>query len=254
MLNRIKNRIKQFVRNEIVDVIKANSLAVRYNDAFQGYRGLYEGKDIYIVGCGPTEKYFNPIIDENRVYIGVNRAYLDNKYSFNYLFAQDQMEEGMSGFLTYRDSECVKFLAIIPHEEADYRISDCCSSMKTAIRYALAGKRMGKIPMDISVEPVADLCGTVFSALQFALFTNPRRIYLIGFDCSEGNSFKKTNASYNYQLDGWLSIKKHLESLKKQDLVVSVNPIGLKGYFNDVYTRNFVSENEFDTTEYSLYE
>ncbi len=243
MFSKLKKRIKRVINNEIVDVIKANSLAVRYNSVFQDYRGLCEGKDIYIVGCGPSVKYYHPTADKNSVYVGVNRAYKDNRFSFDFIFAQDQMEEGMSEFLTYRDTDCIKFLAIIPHEDAEYRVSECNSHMKQAIRYALAGKRMGNIPLDITVEPLADLCGTVFSALQFAMLTNPRHIYLIGFDCSEGNSFKTNNESYYYQLEGWKKIKEFVSSYKQQDIVISINPIGLKGMFVDRYTHGFANDN-----------
>lgn len=250
----IKNRIKNSIRKRIIDVIQANSLAIRYNDVFQEYRGIYEGKDIYIIGCGPTERFFNPIINSESIYIGINRAYKDERIPFDFLFAQDQMKEGMKDFLNYRESDCTKFLAIIPHEDAEYRICDCNIAMKKTIRYALAGERMGNIPLDISVEPLADLCGTVFSALQFALFTNPKHIFLVGFDCTEGNEFKNSSMSYNYQLEGWKSIKKYIETFKSPDLVISINPIGLKGFFNDVYTTEFVNENGMDKNKYTVIE
>lgn len=254
MFNKLKTTIRRLINHEIIDVIKANDLAIRYNNIFQDYRGLYEGKDVFIVGCGPSEKYFNPTLDENRIYIGINRAFRDNRFSFDYLFAQDQMEEGMGEFLSYRDSCCTKFLAIIPHEDADFRISDCNSNMRKSLRYALAGKRMGSIPVDITVEPIADLCGTVFSAIQFALFTNPKHIYLIGFDCSEGNSFKKSSANYDYQLEGWHRIKCFIDAHKRKDIIISINPIGLKGMFNDMYTEEFLSDKGMTSADYRVFE
>ena len=246
MFKRLKNKIRRLINKEIIDVVWANSLAVHYNTSFQEYRGIYEGKDIYIVGCGPTAKFYMPKEDNESIYIGVNRAFKDDRFSFDYLFAQDQMEEGMADFLSYRNESCVKFIAIIPHEDCDFKVTDSSSLMKESVRYVLAGKRMGNIPSDISVEPVADLCGTVFSALQFALFTNPRRIFLVGFDCSTGNTMKNSKENYNYQLKGWNMIKSHLVSTKRNNTIVSINPVGLKDVFQDMYTREYLSLNGLD--------
>ena len=94
----------------------------------------------------------------------------------------------------------------------------------------------------------------MFSAVQFALFTNPDHIYLVGFDCSEGNTYNKSSNSYNYQLEGWHKIKDHIQLLKKDNLLISVNPIGLKGLFNEVYTLGFANEMNADVNDCQLYD
>ena len=94
---------------------------------------------------------------------------------------------------------------------------------------------MKTVPIDISLEPFADLRGTVFSALQFAVYTNPDNIYLVGIDCSSGNIYNNSNDNYKYQMEGWEMMKKALKNMGAYDKIISINPVGLKGLFNDIY-------------------
>ena len=47
--------------------------------------------------------------------------------------------------------------------------------------------------MDSGVLCIANLEGTTFSALQFILHGNPKRIFLVGCDCSAGYAYGGDN-------------------------------------------------------------
>lgn len=247
-------KIRDLLINEIINPIKGINLALKYNESFAPYRGCFAGKDIYIIGSGPTERFFVSNKKDKNIYIGINLAYRDRRIVFDFLFAQDQFADGMEEMLSYKEDSCIKFLGIIPDDRIEYRISDNSKKMINASRYALAGRKMAEMPVDISIEPVADLHGTVFSALQFAFFTNPDHIYLVGFDCSSDNSFIGKKHEYSYQLKSWKRIRSFAENNNILDRLISINPVGLKGYFKDQYTIEYIESNDlYDLSEEERY-
>ena len=128
------------------------------------------------------------------------------------MFAQDYfpIKEDREGFIQYNQDSCTKFIAYItaPNTNFHYRLNDL-RRIKNYERYILGPERMGEIPIDIALEPVADLCGTVFSAIQFALFGGASKIFLVGFDCNISHFFEKDVNSMNLsgQYPSWLRIK-----------------------------------------------
>ena len=89
--------------------------------------------------------------------------------------------------------------------------------------------------------------GDNFPALQFALWTRPKRIYLVGCDCSSlgycSGILDKTAAQTKFPLDverllyGWTKMKEFIEKFYPDVEIVSVNPVGLKGMFKDIETQ-----------------
>lgn len=107
----IKEMIKRPVRKAcdyICDYNRAMIMASSINRDLEKYKGINRGKDVYIVGGGPSVKDFPAQKKENDVYIGINRAFKDERFEFDYLFAQDQLPEGFDEFLGYRGKKCKK--------------------------------------------------------------------------------------------------------------------------------------------------
>ena len=209
-------------------------MASLINKKLEKYKGINQGKNVYIFGGGPSVNKFSHIKKPSDIYIGINRAFKDARLEFDYLFVQDQFPEGFDDFLKYRDQYCKKFLAIIPSNEI-FRIKEYKIKGEYE-RYVLSSRRMKDVPVDISLEPFADLCGTVFSALQFAVYTNPDKIYLVGIDCSSGNVYNNNHDDYRYQFKSWDIMKQALKNMEAYEKVTSINPVGLKGYFRDLYS------------------
>ena len=81
--------------------------------------------------------------------------------------------------------------------------------------------------------------GTVFSALQFALFTEPKTIYLVGCDCTDSGYFKKAGKGIKQNLLEkteylWHEAKYFINQYYPDTEIVSVNPVKLKGLFRDI--------------------
>ena len=232
----IKEAIKVPMRkvvDSINDYNKAMIMASVINKELKKYKGINRGKDIYIVGGGPSVKNFEYEKKDSDVFIGINRAFKDERFEFDYLFVQDQLPEGFDDFLKYRGGECKKFMGIIC-QNVSFGIQDYKLQGEYE-RYVLASRVMKTVPIDITLEPFADLKGTAFSALQFAIYTDPQRIFLVGMDCdNRRNVYNKNEDDYRYQFEGWEKMKIAMTDMGVCDRVYSINPVGLKGMFKDI--------------------
>ena len=85
--------------------------------------------------------------------------------------------------------------------------------------------------------PFGNFLGTVFSALQFICYTNPKEIYLVGCDCGglhQHNS--ELFGAQKTQLNSWRRVKQILDKDYRHISIVSINPINLVNFFNDTFT------------------
>ena len=233
-------RKTKFIQQEYPSLndIKTTVNSIIINSRLEKYRGINYGKEIVIVGCGESCNYYIP--KQNTIHIGINRAFKREDIAFDYLFVQDQFPEEMTSFINYKGNDCKKFIGIIPYS-IDYRIHPCVINQINGERYVLNNTKMTNCPYDITMEPFADLMGTVFSALQFALFTLPKRIYLVGFDCNVGHAFKSdTKTDLSYQYNSWKMMKDYINKYWNCIEIISINPVGLKGMFKDQYSQNYI--------------
>lgn len=240
LLENINNKLNnQGVFLPGINNIETSIRAAVINSNLAKYRGIYEGRDIVIVGGGPTVKYFEAI--QSAINISINRAFLLDNIKFDYIFTQDHIEDDwLEPYLKY---DCKKFVGIIPRE-VPFKFDQWVINRIKPELYVMAYEPMGPMPWDVTMEPVADLYGTAFSAVQIALLTNPRRIYIVGMDCSKGHAFDSIE-TYDYSITqkaSWLKIKEYLEYGKYKTEIISVNPVGLKGMFKDVYTKRYIEK------------
>lgn len=246
----LKQNIKEYYVAQKCN-IEASTI---HPNIFLRYKNIYDQRDLVIVGCGPSAVYYDP--SKKYIHIGVNRAFKLNKIKFDYLFIQDLMnEDEMLQADEYLSDFCKKFYSII----SDFRLKQVYPNIKRIPQYhftkakafpyilqSIYDRTFPILPFDIAYSPILDFGGTVFSAFQFALYTNPQKIYLVGCDCSTGHFHKEvTNglgASLIPQIQWWKRLKKYLNDYYPQLNIISINPVGLKGMFRDVYTQSYVDE------------
>lgn len=220
------------------------------NKGFLEYKGIYRGKTVVLVGAGPTVNNFIPIKDA--IYVGCNRAFLFDKVKFDYLFAIDKVgiEKFYDEFFNY---DCIKFIGDQNLGES-YQIPEDKIPLSNNIhRYITdAGFFINQsYPADISTLPLHNPPTVSLQALQFILYTQPAKVYLVGIDCTnatqghfEGKSNDISKRSENLSINDitnvqeFIKIKSFAKTYYPSTEIISINPVGLKGIFNDIYTNN----------------
>lgn len=234
----------------------ANEIVQKHREAFSQYKDYYLGKEVVIVGAGPSLSYYHEKIS-NAIHIGVNGTY--RIIDLDYLFFQDFENEGHGGVFDVdeiKKLKCKKFVGRYVEKRPDimqapeyidryvgaqsYYVSDYHKNSDFDNTYIDYG-----IPLDICHFPLVDNASSVFAAIHFALWTHPSRIYIVGCDCSYsmGQHFDDSTGkkfSVNLVKRNWNIMKKHIDTYYPDIEVISINPIGLIGLFNDRYTDGFV--------------
>lgn len=218
----------------------SNILECQYlhKKSFEDKRFLNFGKDVVICATGPTLEFHETIT--NAYYIGMNNAYkLPNLY-FDALFCQDAYTvfggKIPQDFLSYRGNSCLKFLG------NGQPISSETNPKEFSLFYYMSENRCN---YNIACKPLPDFTSVVFSAFMFALWTMPKRIFLVGCDCSTGHasSVKAThNCNCSSLVNNWKKLKSFAKNFYPDIEIISINPKGLKGMFKEVYTKSFLEK------------
>ena len=241
--------IRRTAIREINHAIQQNILASKLNaKAFEKYASVNRGRDMILFATGPSLNKFKPI--EGCVKIGVNHAFLRIP-DLDYFFAVDNkpLYPVADKLYVYNGNNCVKFLGrsysylgsreIIPEHMIEE--SDARPFVVDAIN--IYGHPKSYFPLDICTQPLFGGNSTVFPAMQFALYTRPRKIYIVGCDCSADGHFFTDNIhggtfyaeAYVRLAESWKLLKAFASEVYPDTQIVSVNPVGLKGLFEDFY-------------------
>ena len=268
LLNRRKNKTDYQEQIDIISKKIDNTQTLTYNIykymhynelakihhplIFSKYKDINKGKSVVLYACGPSAKYFEKIKDA--VYVGVNRAIYATDIKFSQIFMHDKqmIEENEELLANYSADKFCGF-----HTATEL-------FKQHGITLELANKIGGKIffisnPWLVGVDNnCQDIVnpditkgyffdrGTVFSALQFILYTNPAKIYLVGNDCTEDGYFYSENGEKNLlikSLKGYWKKFYHFAKMFYPDIeIISINPVELKGLFKDEYTQSFLNK------------
>lgn len=220
------------------------------------FKNSLKGKSVALFGTGPSVKCYEPIKDT--INFGVNGAIYLKNIEFDYLFVQDydpQIAPNMlKDIIGYNNSKmsCIKFWGMLDKDNQEiseeYQIPPYLMKEDDFnYRYVVSNK-LHEMASDIEFEPFGHMWGTILSALQFILYCNPEHIYIVGNDCSIGNAvnYTKTDIDHSYQIYVWKNfVKKHVDFYYPDIKIHVVNPVGLKGIFDDIYQKSFIEKNEF---------
>lgn len=250
----VSSPVKQDLMQETIRTIsRLQTISYLHQKSFAGYKNLYAGKSVVLVGAGPSVRNFKPIND--CVYVGLNRACTLDTVKFDYLFTIDKsgVDKIYEKFGSYN---CVKFVGDqnlgsafqIPESEVlkwtnvrrymtDANLFSGCSS-----RYCL----------NIETEPLGNFNSVSLQAMQFILYTNPSKIYLVGIDCSDIGHFNTAQDNRDEHAQRmkargedisqwandtqkfWYQLKDFADQYYPDTEIISVNPVGLRGLFKDL--------------------
>lgn len=238
--------LKEFISTEIYS---ANIIRDLHSKTFPQFKNCHPDKDIVIVACGPSMAYYKPIKDA--IHIGVNKAFKNENIKMDYIFIQDKLsiQNYIEELLAYPAKifmgsyilngiswlyKCKIPLKYMDYDNINYYYSDYGRNLL--------------LPY-LEYCSLMDFGSVAFPAAQFALYTNPKRLYIVGCDCSSGGYFdgsKNTNVknhNLSYLIKDWQRFKLYAETYYPDVEIISINPVGLKGMFKDVYTQEYIDAN-----------
>lgn len=252
MLTNIKEKInRKFKERDYINALNV-AAALANAECFGDIKNCNDSKAIAICGGGPTLQKYKPL--NNVLHIALNRALLYEKINYEWFIADDW--DGVNFFeeelLKY---DCRKFFG---HQIGDYsrQIPEsfrlkCNARRYYTDSYLVVNGFESKFVCDIDKMAVGNMPNIALSAMQIALFTNPAVIYLVGCDASQGHFVQTDNleqsriaqhekdlkvaVSSEAVIRKWIELKKFANTFYPDTRIVSINPVGLKGIFEDVY-------------------
>ena len=218
---------------------------------FAKYKNAFENKDVVLIATGPSLANFKPI--ENAIYIGVNSAFRYEKVKLDYLFMCDY--PNVSSYIE-EAGNClaIKFYGIVEPEHRNGAHPTLTIPESIAIRHGAARFYENNIAdprvsgdlnyvYDITAQPLTTYASIVFLAMQFILYGNPRRVYLVGCDVSsaghfceaKGDEHRMGDCEISMLMRGWVKMREFVKTYYPETEIVSINPMKLKGVFKDKY-------------------
>lgn len=251
----ILNRMRDMQRDLVKQNKRLITTALLHQKTFSKFKGINRGKDVLLVGAGPSLNHLEPI--EGTVNVGLNRTFIFDKIKMDYLFAIDKVgiEQYYDGFINYRPDECIKFVGD-QNLGADFQIPEYVALESKALRYKTCTKLYpSDFTLDIDSEPLGNFCTVSLQAMQFILFTYPKRVYIAGIDCNmtkaghfSGKSFDTSKRNEDSQKNDdnsiifWSRLKDFAACYYPDTEIVSINPVGLRGIFKEVWTESYLAE------------
>ncbi len=254
----IRSTVNAALKALHIEQFKNHHLVVyQHQKVFPQFKDIHRGATGVLLGCAPSLNYYKKI--SGSIHFGVNTSFSCVKP--DYWFSIDSTsvrklykELNTEGF--------IKFIgqALVSSRYRGYRrgparevtfIPDCViESFSNAYKFYIDHPSL-VICRDISLQPLPDLGSAIFSALSFAIYSGCKRIYVVGCDNIANGYFNgekqkdewKTGRATSMLLDGWKRYKDHIEIFHPDVELISVNPVGLKGLFQDVYTKEYLQVN-----------
>lgn len=226
-----------------------------HQTTFSQFKNACLGKSVVVCGAGPTLSHYKPI--EGAVHIACNRAFLYDKVMFDFIFAQDW--EGINmvqqELLDYHPESCVKLFGNQINGMDRKQIPESYAISCNALRfntdiYIYGDGFKSKFVADIDSRALGNMPNVGISVMQFALYMNPAKLYIVGCDMSGGGHIgdkdenlhtakekKKMEIFWKIEhdrlIEKWQEFKSFAHYYYPDTEIISVNPIGLRGLFND---------------------
>lgn len=229
--------------------------AILHQKTFPQFKNACAGRKLVICGAGPTLQKYKPI--EDSVHIALNRSFLFDKVNFDYIFAQDWdgIKMVKQEFIDYRPNKCVKLLGcsqvLGPKSIPESFVIDSKALRFNVDSYIYNNGFKSKFVKDIEYRCLGGMPNVGLSVMQFALYMNPSELYIVGCDMSGAHFANGTNDAkqvadekkviekewsewHDMLINKWKECKEFAATYYPDTRIISVNPVGLRGMFEDL--------------------
>lgn len=254
------SNIKEWLKERMIRMMEINtkniSAAILHQQTFPQFKNLCRGEQpVVVCGAGPSLQNYKPI--SGAVNIALNRAFLFENVKFDFIFAQDYdgIKMVIDELIEYEGNSCIKLLARSngDSKEIPESLAIKCSALRFATdAYQLHDGYRSKFVVDIEARPLGGMPNVGIAVMQFALYLNPSKLYIVGCDMTgthfaDGNQTNEELKAEKKQYDNywvkeneklinkWRELKEFAHIYYPDTQIISVNPVGLKGIFDDLY-------------------
>lgn len=230
----------------------AEQVHTYHKAAFAEFKNCHTNRSVAIIATGPTMKYYSQI--SNIPHIGMNASFMNPNIKLDFYFTTDYSTQP-EWFKELKNYDFIKFFGQYSTGgmQSRFQVSEDIITENNGRRF-FQGAPSPEINIDIEFYPLIGYYTIALQAIQFAIYTNPRRIYLIGCDCNQKGYFDGSKQSGTSSVDVWLQGYKKLKDFVTRFYpsleIISVNPCGLKGMFRDVYTEEYLNDHPEINREY----
>jgi len=251
-IKNISNKMSSLERDLKHMKLKHNmnfAIANRHSSLFPRYKDIHKGKSAVLLATGPT--LLDYIHIDNVINIGVNSVFKQEGIKLDYWFSIDA-SVNIENIELLKNENFIKFFGQGSAPLADHlynsRVQNKIWHFPDSIIECVPNSHLyyfdhpsNEINRDIETQALPDLGSSVFSAAYFALYAGIKKLYLVGCDCSDTGHFDnhaQFNFNKNLLLKGWDIFKYYTETFYPDVEIISINPVGLKGFFIDIYTNS----------------
>ena len=249
--DKIDKKLNAFHRETVNKIQTAALVASQHSKVFPQFKNKHKGEVGVLVATAPTMLYYEPI--PNAIHFGVNTSYQNEKINLDYWLAMDfgpikpYLEE-------IREKDFIKFFGQVywayPHPYYNlWKVhipNSYIESCENAYKYYVEHGNYNQININIEQSLLPDLRSCVFQAAYIMLYMGVKKMYIVGCDASATGHFNGDEQMKNTLVRdlpiSWAKFKEYAEAFYPDVEIVSVNPVGLRGLFKDVYTESYLNE------------
>lgn len=244
-LVKAEDQIAESKRAEYLgSICMANEIHSTHKAAFSEFKGCNRGKTAVVVATGPSLNYYTQIA--GACHIGVNGSFLKSDLKLDFYFLLHNYPAWLEKLKEY---SFVKFFGMNTNGNSTDQIPEYVIEENGGRKFFTADSVPGTgIHTNIEYYPLAFYSTVAFPAIHFALYTHPKQLLLVGCDCAINGHFDETllpsyadSIQVPQWIDGYREMKRFAAIHYPDTEIISVNPVGLRGMFQDVYTKSFLN-------------
>ena len=209
-----------------------------YNQTLSKFKNIHNGKSAILFATGPTMEGYEAFEgSEECIKFGLNRIY-NNKHLLK------DLDYYFFGSHYYVDTEHRNNIDSVCKNNNFIKLSASYENGGITGRGNINPEdslKLGAIPFENNLSDFSNdiskyaMLGhsIVFPAIQFILYTGVSTIYLVG--CDGGYTIGSVQSNDEHLLHWWSKFKKFKEKSYDNVKIISINPVSLKGWFEDAY-------------------
>lgn len=261
----ISNRILELENKLNVATIASSFQSVLFSDVntiqrktFEGFKNTHSEDVAVIIASGSTVRFYNDELKIKKAFnVAINGAMKLTRINFNYFFAYDYdkfkdvfdkgIPSNLKNAIKFYGKDLLNNQSSIPEQ---FLLRDNANRFFTYNPINdLSNPKLFpfcNFAENLECEPLLDHSSTSIIALQFLLYCNFKTIYLVGCDTTNDGYFydlknEQKNRNIDAEILGWKKIADFASENYPLTKIISINPVNLKGIFNDVYTRGYLN-------------